>query len=126
MPVGFGGTEKKFQNSGLCCVQYSQLPIFQGCPWRVLQNYTGKSFIVCSFITSTQQKKIKVIFPRNQRRVKIPKLNNNAATHFFVYLFQATQVIEETLSPTWDQLLVFDEILVYGRRCQNFCSWLKK
>ena len=45
---------------------------------------------------------------------------NNAATHIFVYLIQATQVIEETLSPTWDQLLVFDEILVYGRRCQNF------
>ena len=26
------------------------------------------------------------------------------------------QVIEETLSPTWDQLIVFDEVLVYGRR----------
>ena len=26
------------------------------------------------------------------------------------------QVIDETLSPTWDELLVFDEILVYGRR----------
>ena len=26
------------------------------------------------------------------------------------------QVIEETLSPTWDELLVFDEVLVYGRR----------
>ena len=26
------------------------------------------------------------------------------------------QVIEETLSPTWDELMVFDEILVYGRR----------
>ena len=28
----------------------------------------------------------------------------------------AFQVIDETLSPTWDELLVFDEILVYGRR----------
>ena len=27
-----------------------------------------------------------------------------------------TKVIEETLSPTWDELLVFDEVLVYGRR----------
>ena len=26
------------------------------------------------------------------------------------------QVIDETLSPTWDELMVFDEILVYGRR----------
>lgn len=27
---------------------------------------------------------------------------------------KATQVIDETLSPTWDELLVFDEILVFG------------
>ncbi len=26
------------------------------------------------------------------------------------------QVIDETLSPTWDELLVFEELLVYGRR----------
>ena len=26
------------------------------------------------------------------------------------------QVIDETLSPTWDELLVFEEVLVYGRR----------
>ena len=26
------------------------------------------------------------------------------------------KVIEETLSPTWDELMVFDEVLVYGRR----------
>ncbi len=25
-------------------------------------------------------------------------------------------MIDETLSPTWDELLVFDEIIVYGRR----------
>jgi otoferlin len=25
-------------------------------------------------------------------------------------------VIDETLSPTWDELMVFDDILVYGRR----------
>ena len=25
-------------------------------------------------------------------------------------------MIEETLSPTWDELMVFDEVLVYGRR----------
>lgn len=28
----------------------------------------------------------------------------------------ALQVIDETLSPTWDELLVFEEVLVYGRR----------
>lgn len=27
---------------------------------------------------------------------------------------KTTQVIDETLSPTWDELLVFDEILIYG------------
>ena len=26
------------------------------------------------------------------------------------------QVIEETLSPTWDESMIFEEILVYGRR----------
>jgi len=26
------------------------------------------------------------------------------------------QVIDETLSPTWDELLIFEEVLVYGRR----------
>ena len=25
-------------------------------------------------------------------------------------------MIDETLSPTWDELLIFEEILVYGRR----------
>lgn len=27
-----------------------------------------------------------------------------------------TQVIDETLSPTWDELLIFDEIMVFGTR----------
>ncbi|GLV33991.1 misfire [Carabus blaptoides fortunei] len=27
---------------------------------------------------------------------------------------KVTQVIDETLSPTWDELLIFDEILIYG------------
>ena len=26
------------------------------------------------------------------------------------------QVIEESLSPTWDESMVFEEVLVYGRR----------
>lgn len=29
---------------------------------------------------------------------------------------KVTQVIDETLSPTWDELLVFDEILIYGTK----------
>ncbi len=29
---------------------------------------------------------------------------------------RTTQVIDETLSPTWDELLIFEELLVYGRR----------
>ena len=36
-------------------------------------------------------------------------------THFLSFLC-AYQVIDETLSPTWDELLVFEEVLVYGRR----------
>lgn len=27
---------------------------------------------------------------------------------------KSTQVIDETLSPTWDELLLFDDILIYG------------
>lgn len=29
---------------------------------------------------------------------------------------KTTQVIDETLSPTWDELLVFDEVLIWGTR----------
>ncbi|KAK3919848.1 Otoferlin, partial [Frankliniella fusca] len=29
---------------------------------------------------------------------------------------RTTQVIDETLSPTWDELLVFDDVLIYGTR----------
>lgn len=29
-----------------------------------------------------------------------------------------TQVIDETLSPTWDELLIFDEILIYGTEAE--------
>lgn len=28
--------------------------------------------------------------------------------------YRSTQVIDETLSPTWDELLLFDDILIYG------------
>ena len=27
---------------------------------------------------------------------------------------QCTQVIDETLSPTWDEMLIFNEIVIYG------------
>lgn len=27
---------------------------------------------------------------------------------------KSTQVIDETLSPTWDELLLYDDILIYG------------
>ena len=27
---------------------------------------------------------------------------------------QCTQVIDETLSPTWDEMLVFNEVVLYG------------
>ena len=32
------------------------------------------------------------------------------------FFFFHLQVIDETLSPTWDELLIFEEVLVYGRR----------
>lgn len=38
------------------------------------------------------------------------------ATVFITEYSRTTQVIEETLSPTWDELLVFDDVLVYGAK----------
>ncbi len=35
---------------------------------------------------------------------------------FVTEFCKSTQVIEETLSPTWDELLVFDDVLVYGAK----------
>ncbi|XP_055682391.1 otoferlin [Lutzomyia longipalpis] len=43
-------------------------------------------------------------------------LSDPYATVFITEFSKTTQVIEETLSPTWDELLVFDEILVYGAK----------
>lgn len=41
-------------------------------------------------------------------------LSDPYATVFITEFARTTQVIEETLSPTWDELLIFKEILVYG------------
>ncbi|XP_058978172.1 otoferlin-like [Musca domestica] len=43
-------------------------------------------------------------------------LSDPYATVYITEYAKTTQVIEETLSPTWDELLVFDEILVYGTK----------
>lgn len=43
-------------------------------------------------------------------------LSDPYATVFITEFSKTTQVIEETLSPTWDELLVFDEILLYGTK----------
>ncbi|XP_037936219.1 otoferlin-like [Teleopsis dalmanni] len=43
-------------------------------------------------------------------------LSDPYATVYITEFAKTTQVIEETLSPTWDELLVFDEILVYGSK----------
>lgn len=43
-------------------------------------------------------------------------LSDPYATVYITEFAKNTQVIEETLSPTWDELLVFDEILVYGAK----------
>ncbi|XP_055370842.1 otoferlin-like [Condylostylus longicornis] len=43
-------------------------------------------------------------------------LSDPYATVFITEYAKTTQVIEETLSPTWDELLVFEEILVYGAK----------
>lgn len=43
-------------------------------------------------------------------------LSDPYATVFVTEFSKTTQVIEETLSPTWDELLVFDEVLVYGAK----------
>lgn len=43
-------------------------------------------------------------------------LSDPYATVFITEYSKTTQVIEETLSPTWDELLVFDDVLVYGAK----------
>ncbi|XP_039959454.1 otoferlin-like [Bactrocera tryoni] len=43
-------------------------------------------------------------------------LSDPYATVYITEFAKTTQVIEETLSPTWDELLVFDEILVFGSK----------
>ncbi|CRK93099.1 CLUMA_CG006578, isoform A [Clunio marinus] len=43
-------------------------------------------------------------------------LSDPYATVFISEFSKTTQVIEETLSPTWDELLVFDDVLVYGAK----------
>lgn len=36
---------------------------------------------------------------------------------------RTTQVIDETLSPTWDELLIFEEILLFGE--QHYIAHMK-
>lgn len=43
-------------------------------------------------------------------------LSDPYATVYITEFSKTTQVIEETLSPTWDELLVFDEILIYSSK----------
>lgn len=43
-------------------------------------------------------------------------LSDPYACVYITEFCKQTQVIEETLSPTWDELLVFDDVLVYGAK----------
>ncbi|XP_055522373.1 otoferlin-like isoform X2 [Wyeomyia smithii] len=43
-------------------------------------------------------------------------LSDPYATVYVTEFSRTTQVIEETLSPTWDELLLFDEIVIYGAK----------
>ncbi|XP_055599374.1 otoferlin-like [Uranotaenia lowii] len=43
-------------------------------------------------------------------------LSDPYATVYITEFARTTQVIEETLSPTWDELLLFDEIVIYGAK----------
>lgn len=43
-------------------------------------------------------------------------LSDPYATVYVTEQAKTTQVIEETLSPTWDELLLFDEVLVFGAK----------
>ena len=48
-------------------------------------------------------------------------LDNSGLSDPFARIFvgessRTTQVIDETLSPTWDELLLVDRLLVYGRK----------
>ena len=41
-------------------------------------------------------------------------LSDPFARVVFVDQSQCTQVIEETLSPTWDEMLIFNAVVIYG------------
>lgn len=43
-------------------------------------------------------------------------LSDPYAVVYITEFAKSTQVIEETLSPTWDELLLFDDILVFGTK----------
>ncbi|EAT32909.1 AAEL014853-PA, partial [Aedes aegypti] len=43
-------------------------------------------------------------------------LSDPYATVYITEFSRTTQVIEETLSPTWDEQLVFDDIVIYGAK----------
>lgn len=43
-------------------------------------------------------------------------LSDPYAIVYITEFAKTTQVIEETLSPTWDELLIFDDVLVYGTK----------
>lgn len=45
-------------------------------------------------------------------------LSDPYATVCITEFSKTTQVIEETLSPTWDELLVFDDIVVYSAKSE--------
>lgn len=41
-------------------------------------------------------------------------LSDPFARIIFMDQSQSTQVVDETLSPTWDEMLIFNEVVVYG------------
>lgn len=71
-------------------------------------------FYLCSF--QTFQLRAHIYQARSLIGSDASGLSDPYATVYITEYAKNTQVIEETLSPTWDELLLFDDVLVYGTK----------
>ncbi|GFX34663.1 otoferlin [Trichonephila clavipes] len=85
--------------------------------------YSGKAQIRSAFLRLMKPQKKQVFELRchmYQARSLIGSDSSGLSDPFARVLFsdqsQTTQVIDETLSPTWDEMLLFNDVIVYGNK----------
>ena len=66
--------------------------------------------VICGEYCKTTQ----VCIYRLDREYLMALIRHSAQHNLIFHII--VQIIDETLSPVWDELLLFEEILVYGRR----------